>query len=590
MEHITSISYRNYKTFRQYSVSINEFNILVGPNNSGKSTIIGSLKILAEALRKARARNPVFVKGPDGSERGYVVDLSNVPVATENIFYNYDDTTPAKVTFRLSNNTKLLLYFPERDVCLMIPETSGKQVTTTSQFKKQFDITIGFVPILGPVEHNEQLYQNEAARLALITHKAARNFRNIWYHYPDEFDEFREQLIATWPGMDIQRPEPSYTPKKPLLHMFCPEDRIPREIFWAGFGFQVWCQMLTFIVKNKNVSLFLIDEPDIYLHSDLQRQLLTLLKNLGPDILIATHSTEIITEADPDDILLINKRALSAKRLKDPSQLKVIFGSLGSNLNPIMTQLAKTKRALFVEGKDFQILSQFARLAGFNETANRSDFAVIPAEGFNPQKVKYYLQGIEVTLGHSITSAVVFDRDYRSKKECKIIKAKLNNSTDFVHILERKEIENYLLTPAILQRAIGRRIARTKNRKVDTFRENVKELLLHFTDKMKADVFGQFSSHQWKAIKSQQEGVHDSTINKQLMVEFENVWNDYDARLWMVPGKKLLAMLNTHLTEKYGISLTPSLIISSHKKGEIPAEMISLLDEIEKFRSDCLPT
>ena len=296
----------------------------------------------------------------------------------------------------------------------MIPETGGRPVTTTTQFKKHFDITVGFVPVLGPVEHDEQLYQKEAARLALITHRAARNFRNIWYHYPEEFEVFREALIATWPGMDIQKPETDYSHDKTLLHMFCPEERIPREIFWAGFGFQVWCQMLTFIVKNKNVSLFLIDEPDIYLHSDLQRQLLTILKELGPNILIATHSTEIITEADPDDILLVNKKARSAKRLKDPSQLKAIFGSLGSNLNPIMTQLAKTKRALFVEGKDFQILSHFARLAGLNETANRTDFAVIPADGFNPQKGKYYLEGIEVTLGHPIASAVLFDCDYRT--------------------------------------------------------------------------------------------------------------------------------------------------------------------------------
>lgn len=179
MEHITSIRYSNYKTFRQYSVTIDEFNILVGPNNSGKSTVIGSLKILAEALRKARARNPTLVGGPNGTARGYEVDLSNVPVATENIFYNYDDTVPAKVTFRLSNGAELQLYFPERDVCLMIPETGGRRVTTTSQFRKYFDITVGFVPILGPVEHDEQLYKKEAARLALITHRAARNFRNI---------------------------------------------------------------------------------------------------------------------------------------------------------------------------------------------------------------------------------------------------------------------------------------------------------------------------------------------------------------------------------------------------------------------------
>ncbi len=90
--------------------------------------------------------------------------------------------------------------------------------------------------------------------------------------------------------------------------MFCPESRIPREIFWAGFGFQVWCQMLTHLIQSGNSSVFLIDEPDIYLHSDLQRQLLGLLRNLGPDILIATHSAEIIAEAEPDDIVLINKQ------------------------------------------------------------------------------------------------------------------------------------------------------------------------------------------------------------------------------------------------------------------------------------------
>lgn len=584
MEHITSIRYSNYKTFKQYSVAIDEFNILVGPNNSGKSTVIGSLKILAEALRKARARNPTFVEGPNGSIRGYEVDLSNVPVATENIFYNYDDTTPAKVTFHLSNGAELLLYFPERDVCLMIPETGGKSVATTSGFKKHFDIAIGFVPVLGPVEHDEQLYQKEAARLALITHRAARNFRNIWHHYPEEFVEFRELLVATWPGMDIQKPEPDYFHDKPLLHMFCPEERILREIFWAGFGFQVWCQMLTFIVKNRDVSLFLIDEPDIYLHSDLQRQLLTILKDLGPDILIATHSTEIITEADPDDILLINKRARSAKRLKDPSQLKAIFGSLGSNLNPIMTQLAKAKRALFVEGKDFQILSHFARLAGLNETANRADFAVIPAEGFNPQKVKYYLQGIEETLGHSVSSAVLFDRDYRTPDECEAIKVKLGDSSGFVHILERKELENYLLAPEILTRAIEKRLANAKSKKLDDFQDDVQEWLLELTEEMRPDVFGQFCNHQWKVIKAAQEGIDGSTIYKQLMVTFEYAWNDHDARMRMVPGKKVLAMLNARLTEKYGISLTPSFIIANHKKIEIPAEMRSLLNEIERFR------
>ncbi|MGB7748437.1 MAG: AAA family ATPase [Verrucomicrobiia bacterium] len=37
---ITSIRFRNYKAFRDYSISLAPFNVLVGPNNAGKSTVL----------------------------------------------------------------------------------------------------------------------------------------------------------------------------------------------------------------------------------------------------------------------------------------------------------------------------------------------------------------------------------------------------------------------------------------------------------------------------------------------------------------------------------------------------------------------
>src|SRR5262249_25293394 len=106
--------------------------------------------------------------------------------------------------------------------------------------------------------------------------------------------------------------------------------------------------MQTHLVQSKDASHYFNDEPNINLQSDLQRQLLGLLRNLGRDILIATHSTEIITEAETDDIVLINKRRNFARRIKNPSQLEEVFTILGSNINPILTQLAKTRRALFL--------------------------------------------------------------------------------------------------------------------------------------------------------------------------------------------------------------------------------------------------
>jgi hypothetical protein len=312
---------------------------------------------------------------------GYPVDLSAISVAEENIFHNYDESEPATVTFTLSNKNILLLFFPEPGSCYLVADALGRRIESAASFRAQFNCPIGFVPILGPVEHNEDLYGKEAARLALFNYRAARNFRNIWYHYPEKFEEFREALGQTWPGMDIERPSLDYSHDKPRLHMFCPEDRIPREIFWAGFGFQVWCQMLTHLIQSRESALFLIDEPDIYLHSDLQRQLLGLLRNMGPDVVIATHSTEIIVEAEADDLVLVNKQRRAAKRIQHPSQLQEVFAVLGSNLNPILTQLAKTRRVVFVEGKDFQILGKFARKLGFDGVSSRRALRSCPLRG-----------------------------------------------------------------------------------------------------------------------------------------------------------------------------------------------------------------
>jgi len=578
--HFTSVRFHRYKAFRDYSLSLARFNVLVGPNTSGKSTVLGAFRILAEGIRRASARNPMLVPGPHGQTRGYSLDLLDIPAATENVFFNYGDSEPATVTFRISNGNELLLFFPEPGKCLLICQTRGRPVTSTTVFKSQFDVSIGFVPILGPVEHDEPLFQKEAARLALLTYRAARNFRNIWYHYRDDFDAFRNLIQSTWPGMDIARPEVDITHERPLLRMFCPEERIPREILWSGFGFQVWCQMLTYIVRGGQSSLFMIDEPDIYLHADLQRQLLGILKNLGPDILIATHSIEIISEADPDDLVVINKNSASGKRIRDPSELQHVFHVLGSNLNPILTQLAKTRRALFVEGKDFQVFSRFARKLNLDQVANRSDFAVIPVEGFSPDKVRDFAHGMEITLGTRVLTAAIFDRDYRSQDECKAELVLLKKHCHMAHIHTRKELENFLLVAEPLKRAIDRRVAERSRRTGEDvcFADDVALLLMALTEPLRHRVEAKYLARRRQYEKSRRTGLDDSTIEEGLLGEFDQVWNDKARRLLLIPGKETLSALNTYLQETYGVTVSASLIVECFRKEE------SMLFSVEILR------
>jgi energy-coupling factor transporter ATP-binding protein EcfA2 len=585
--HFIRVDFHRFKAFGTFTLHLRHFNILVGPNNSGKSTILAAFRILAAAMRKASARAPEVITGPEGDTLGYAIDLKALSVAEENIFHNYDDSRPALVRFKLSNDNQLTLYFPEQGRCNLIAEPTGRQIRSPSAFRAQFNCPIGFVPILGPVEHHENLYEKEAARLALFNYRAARNFRNIWYHFPGKFDEFRALLTRTWPGMDIEFPVVDMSHGKPRLSMFCPEQRIPREIFWAGFGFQVWSQMLTHLVQSSEVSLFLIDEPDIYLHSDLQRQLITLLRGLGPDILIATHSTEIITEAELDDVVVINKRQSTARRIRHPSQLQTVFAALGSNLNPILTQLAKTRRVLFVEGKDFHIIGKFAQRLGIASVSNRSEFAVVSVEGFNPDRIRTLKTGMETTLGGSLIAAVVLDRDYRSDAECVSIANACRAFCEFVTIHTCKEIENFLLVPKVIDRASARRVSDHAKRTADdvTYSSDATTLLDWFAAERKSYVAAQYLADRRKFERTNAPRLSEATVNEAALREFEAAWENPTARLKMIPGKEALSVVNQHLQATYGVSITPSTIVDAMGSDDINTEMRHLIEDLLRFCS-----
>jgi len=160
--------------------------------------------------------------------------------------------------------------------------------------------------------------------------------------------------------------------------MFCEEDRITRELYWAGFGFQVWCQMLTNIARAEGATIFVVDEPEIYLHPDVQRQLLGILREIEPDILIATHSTEIMSEADPSEILVIDKTRRHAQRLRDIAGVQAALERVGSVQNITLTRLARNRHILFVEDDyDFGVIRQFARRLGLTQLASGSEITAV---------------------------------------------------------------------------------------------------------------------------------------------------------------------------------------------------------------------
>ena len=98
---ITSVRFWNFKALRDYSVSLQQMNILVGPNNCGKSTILSAFRVLEQAMRIARSRRATRVPThTEGQTDGHFISESVVPIPMENVHSDYTDED-SRIEFRL---------------------------------------------------------------------------------------------------------------------------------------------------------------------------------------------------------------------------------------------------------------------------------------------------------------------------------------------------------------------------------------------------------------------------------------------------------------------------------------------------------
>ena len=572
---LRQVVFTKYKAFEQFRVDIRRMNVLVGPNNCGKSTILSAFRVLATGLSKARHRAPEVVNVPSGPVHGYKISTSDLPIAASNVHTDLKDTNTS-IAFEFQNSTSLVLYFPSDGGCVLYAKNCDRAPTSPSAFKKAFPLVVDHVPTLGPLDEVERAVELATVKRGLNTHKAAAHFRNYWFQNPEDFERFAAQLRNTWPNMDISEPFLDYGGDHTAIFMMCKENRMAREVFWAGFGFQVWCQLLTHLIRTRESDIVVVDEPEIYLHADLQRQLMHILRDSGPAIVLATHSSEIISEAEPNEIIIVDKRKSAGHRIRKAVQVQHALDILGSSHNLILTRISRSRRICFVEGKDARILRMFARKLKKLELASSDDVIFIPIDGFSGwTRLDAMKWAFEQSLGGSMKFGVVLDRDYRCTEEIAAIAAELKNHLQFVHIHNRKEIENYLLMPTALRRLIS---------ELSDDPGMFDQLIDDVSEEVVDTASAQYAARHADFV--QRGGIDRATSIKEANRRFRAKWSKVDLRMEVVPGKQFLSAMNRLVQDKFNRTLTPSKLLSAMRQDEVPADMISLIDCLEIFRTD----
>ena len=407
-------------------------------------------------------------------------------------------------------------------------------------------------------------------------------FRNVWYRRQDLFPLFKDLVEKTWDGMTISPPEldRSYPPR---ITMFCTEGRVDRELCWAGFGFQVWLQILTHLVNSADDNVLIVDEPEIYLHPDLQHRLFHLLKAADKQVILATHSAEMVNEAEHDEVIIVNKSKRAATRVVDIDGLQEALFSIGSAQNIHLARLSRGKKILFLEGDDYRLLRRLAARLGLYDLVNSTEITVVPIGGFGQrQKIEDARWTFEKVLKSEIAIAAILDRDYRCSEEIEELIRDARSTVPNFHILERKELENYLLVPAAIARAIADRLVDREGFDANPSIEDVENLIDDLTADLKSSVLSQVISNRMRYFTNRTSR-DPATVASEAIAGLDRDWADLNRRMAVVPGKQLLAAINGSLQNNLGISITAPQIIRYLGPEMIPNDLRETLTDINAF-------
>ena len=409
---------------------------------------------------------------------------------------------------------------------------------------------------------------------------ASRHFRNQLYllsreepeddRFESRLDEFRAFAAPWLLELKLEDLKLSLSGDHPALDCYYsePDSVIRKEVFWSGDGMQIWLQLLLHLFRLGNTDIVLLDEPDVFLHSDLQRRLVDLIESIEAQVITATHSPEVLAEAEPNSVIWVSRNRRQGVRAPSDRLLFELSDSLGTQFNLRLARTLRARCVLFVEGQDVKILRHIARTIGATRVYREDGLVVVPLDGFDRWEHLDAFQWLtDKLLEKSVRSYVILDRDHRDQKTVSDVERRLRKAGLDPHVWQRHELENYLLSPTALARLSG-----TDSPWIEAA---LTEIVASFED----DVYAGISAALLRAHK--QSDLDGKAVTKLAKQEADTIWKDAATRQHACPGKELLSRLNERLQADEHKTVTPRLLATRMQVSEIPTELQKVLRAVD---------
>lgn len=566
---LKKIELEKYRCFESSKVSIRDLTVIVGKNNAGKSSLIEALRMVVMATKKCT--NTTYIDPPKSlglklSMKGFRLPVERLRIDLRGVVYYYKPDV-ARITALFDNRVKIIIYINEEVAFATVIDQNGNLITTKYKARKLDICPISILPQIGLIKETEKRLTETTINEDMDTYLSSRHFRNEMLLHDEYFDEFKKLAEETWPGLRIRSLEYNNSVSD-YIYLFIEDAGFPAEIGLMGSGIQMWLQIIWFICRSKGSETIILDEPDVYMHPDLQLKILKLVKSLFKQVIIATHSVEIISNVSPRNIVTIEKKDRQMKYANQLAVVQDIVDDIGSNYNLSLIKLGSAKKCVFVEGEDIKILQQFYNVLHSDSISSLDTIPSLPLGGFRRINEAFGAAKLfyDSSDGHFKCYAIL-DRDYYSESQIDEQKKKAIENHLILHVWGKKELENYIIKPSILFRLLKK-----TNEEYSDFVKSYEILVDSFKDLV-------IDSYTTK-IQEEDRGLTAGTAARRAREYVNSNWLDLSRKLSIVPGKDLLRVTNQWIKEKYKISCSMKSIFSVMKPEDIDVEIIEVLTQL----------
>lgn len=555
---IKRLTITNFRCYKNSTIFFEGTSILVGRNNAGKSTLIEALKIISVITRKYKTLR--FVAPPDWIKEcvdfGVSPAVENMNISDRGIFYMYGEE-PAVVEAQFVNGTSIKAYVGEGlSIFANIYDSDGCSARNSKELKLIEIPTIEVLPQISAVLDVEKVIKKATVDHNKLTRLASRNFRNQLFYYEDAFPMFKSLVESTWENIKVSPIESIFENDGQLLQFFVRVKNFEAEIGWMGHGLQMWIQTMWFVSQCGKDSIVVLDEPDVYMHADLQRRLIRLITPMFPQLIIATHSLEIIEEVTSDCIIPIDSSKTEIKPIGEASSLQFISKNLGSSFNIDLARLFISNKFLVLDGDDTsrRILSAFQSVLFPQDLHPIINLPKTFINGWNDWEKVKVLSGLFESNDIPVNLFCLFKSGYKSQEEIARRKKEAKQNKIGVHILSKKEIENY----AINENAILRYILNKKHRG-DLSLEKLNSVMSGIKSEMKDDIINYSISNL-----------------REEVLDVQKTYRSLDADD-IISGREFFNILSLWTQEKFGITISARQVIPYFNAEEIDSEIRNII-------------